>query len=335
LASHKKNKKLNDLKKIGKVILRAKKIAIFTHSRPDGDALGCSYGLMLALKSKGINAKVFLEEKCNSKEYLLIEKENKTKKENMFEFEDFNCKDADLKIALDCADIKRLGKIEEFFFGKTVVLDHHAFHNKFSDIFFVDYNASSTGEIIYILLKIMKIPITKAIANNLYISIISDSGCFKYSCTRSLTHKIASKLIETGIDFTNICKKMFDTLTPEYLKIMKIVIERMEFYANGKISFIYLDEKDFLECKFDEKSNDDLVYLARNIENVEIGVYVRKRQECFKVSLRSNSYANVTNIARKFGGGGHIKAAGFSTNGSLKEIKEKIIDLASKEINEN
>jgi phosphoesterase RecJ-like protein len=307
-----------------KLIQDAKKIALFTHLRPDGDALGSSYALKLGICSLGKICEVFLEEPCSSREYSLICKGE--------DYSDLRIEDCDLKISLDSADIRRLGKLKDMFSGNTATFDHHLSHNKFANIAYVDGHASSTGEIIYEFLTFANIPITKDIANNLYVSISSDTGCFKFSCTGPKTHRIAAKLIEIGVPATKINKVLFDTTSFAFLNLTCLAIEKLKMFENGKIAVLYLTEDDFKSCKINEETTDSLVYLLRNIEGVEVCAYMRRKSGELKVSLRSNDYVNVTNVAKNFGGGGHKRAAGFSIPDATPETRTKILGLLIEEV---
>lgn len=298
----------------------AKKIAIFTHEHPDGDALGSSFALALALVSEGKSARVFLDGKGEkTKEYHLI-----CGKEKM---SDIKASECDFKIALDCADFSRIALDGESFDGKTAAIDHHITHKSYA-AHTVVVDASATGEIIFDLLNEWKIEISPEIANNLYIAIACDTGNFKYSSTTPKTHRAAARLMECGADFAKISRELFYKKSPEYLALYKTALERLEFFCGGKACLMYLSDEDFSAAGLCDETAGDIVTLPTRIEGVEAGAYIRTRDEGFKVSLRSNEYVDVAAIAKAFGGGGHIRAAGFSSELPLEEllvaIREKI-----------
>lgn len=300
-----------------KKIKEAKKIAIFNHEHPDGDAFGSAYALKIALNDMGKCAEVFLREGDRSlREYKEVIKGEETA---------LKISECDLKIALDCADIERLGALKEFFVGNTAAIDHHITHVPFSPVTVVVETAPATGEVIYDLLKDMKVPINKEIAHNLYVAIACDTGSFKYQSTTPKTHITAAELIKTGIDFAGISKRLFDTNSFKYLKAYGYATEKLELYMGGKIAILALADSDFEAAKIDEKDADGLVNLVRSVEGVCVGVYMRQRGNGFKVSMRSSDETDVAQIAKGFGGGGHIKASGFYSELPLDEIKKQVV----------
>ncbi len=306
---------------IKRLIDKANKIAVFTHTHPDGDALGSSYALKLALCGIGKECEVFLEEECCTKEYSLI----MGKEDSGLKIED-----CDLKIALDCSDAARLGALGGKFIGNVAAIDHHVAHGEFCECMARDSEAAATGQLVYELLTDMDIPISREIAHNLYIAISSDTGSFKYSSTSPRTMEIAARLMETGIDFAGIAKALYDTKSREYLNMYKTAIDKMEFYAGGKIALLALMNSDFENAGLDESLASAIVTLPSGIEGVIVGVYIRERGEGFKVSLRSNCDIDVSEIAAGFGGGGHIRASGYSSDAPLDSVKSAIVGSIEK-----
>ncbi len=307
---------------IGK-IKSAEKIAIFNHENPDGDALGSAFGLKLILLAMGKEAEVFLREGDEqTREYKLI---------RGTENSGLNIDDCDLKIAVDCADIKRLGDLREQFSGNTAAIDHHMTHLEYAEATCV-VDAPATGEIIYDLAMELGVELTRDIANNLYVAITCDTGSFKYSSTTPKTHMVAAKLLETGIDVGDLSKRIFDTKSFGYFKAYKRGIDNLDLFEKGKIAILAITEADFAELGVDEKIIDGIVELPRSVEGAEVGVYIREREDgAFKVSLRSNGDVDVAQTAVAFGGGGHIKASGFLIRKPLDTVKTEIVEEIKKQ----
>lgn len=302
--------------KLKNMVENAEKIAIFTHENPDGDALGSSYAFALGLLWLGKKANVFLGDfKKNTKEYREI-----CGKEMLSDITPDEC---DLKIALDCADEGRvvLGGAE--FSGVTAAVDHHVTHKPYAKETVV-IDAPATGEIVFDILTRWGVEITPEIASNIYIAIACDTGNFKYSSTTPKTHRVIAELIEYGADFAKISRELFYKLSREYLTLYKIALERLEFFADKKACVMYISDEDFEVAGLDENESGDIVTLPSKIIGVEAGVFIRNRGNGYKVSLRSNEYVNVSEIAVSFGGGGHIRAAGFSSELPLDELKKQV-----------
>jgi len=313
------------LEKIKNKILESQKIAIFNHKNPDGDAMGSAYALKLALLSLGKKAEVFLREADYlSVEYTYVSGNTKS---------DLNLSDCDLKIAVDSSDIFRISDFECYFKENTIALDHHVTHKEYAELTLVYPDAPACGEVVYDLIKHMDIPVTKEIAHNLYVAISSDTGSFKYSSTTPKTHLIISELMETGIDVGRISRMLYDTNPIEYFKMMQLAIGRIELYENGEIAVLCLEDTDFEKIGIDETNAGGIVTLPGKIQGVEISAYIRPRDNEYKVSLRSAYYADVAEIALLFGGGGHIRAAGFSIKAkTITEAKEIVAKALSESL---
>jgi len=312
------------MNKVIEKIKNANSIAIFNHENPDGDALGSAYALKLILVAMGKTAEVFLREGDQDiREYKLIKG---TENSGLI------IEDCDLKIAVDCADFKRLGDIKEKFCGNTVAIDHHMTHAEFADATYVDANAPATGEIIYDFAQALGVELTPDIANNIYVAITCDTGSFKYSSTTPKTHTVAAKLLECGVDVGEISKQVFDTKSIGFLRAYRLGIDNLEIFEDGKIAILAITEADFAELGVDEKIIDGIVELPRSVEGALVGAYIRERSDGeFKVSLRSSCHIDVAKVAASFGGGGHIKASGFSVKKPLDEVKQDIVTEIKKQ----
>ena len=306
------------MNKVIEKIKNANSIAIFNHENPDGDALGGAYALKLILIAMGKKAEVFLREGDeNTREYKLIKGTESC---------GLKIEDCDLKIAVDCADFKRIGDIKEQFCGNTAAIDHHMTHVEFADATYVDANAPATGEIIYDFAQALDVELTPDIANNIYVAITCDTGSFKYSSTTSKTHMVAAKLLECGVDVGELSKQIFDTKSIGYFKAYRRGIDNLEIFEDGKIAILAIGEKDFAELGVDEKIIDGIVELPRSVEGAQVGVYIRERSKGeFKVSLRSSGDVDVAKAAVAFGGGGHKKASGFLMKKPLDDVKKEIV----------
>ncbi len=306
------------LKDVVEKLQKSKKVAIFNHINPDGDAHGSAFALKLALNALGKQAEVFIRQGDDlTKEYKLIKG---TKISGL------QIPGCDLLVAVDCADIDRLGEFGEIFKGNTVAIDHHITHKAFADTSLVVADSPATGEIMYDVIKALGVEMTYDIAYNLYLAIVCDTGNFKYSSTTPKTHKIAAELIDIGIPFADITKQLFDSKSIEYLQMYKTGIERLEIYADGRITLLAFCEEDFKAAGISEADADGVVNLPNSVAGSEVGVYIRQREDTFKVSLRSNGKLNVAEIAASFGGGGHEKASGFSMKLPLEQVKTAVVE---------
>lgn len=305
---------------------KANKVGIFTHENPDGDAMGSSYALKLCLLALGKQAEVFLVPTPDRPAYKLV----CGKEESGLAIED-----CDLIVAVDCAEIRRLGEYADLFSShkNTAAIDHHITHIPFANETVVQ-DISSSCELVFDLLMGWGQTISKDIANNLYLGMTCDTGSFKYSSVTPKTMRTAAQLMEYGADFAKISKGVFDTKSKEYYALMKIALKQLELYFDGKVSVLYLSEEDFNKAGLDESRAGGIVTLPSSVEGVIVGVYIRDREEgSYKISLRSTDLVDVSKIAATFGGGGHVRASGYSVSGkSVKELTKDVLAEIEKQL---
>lgn len=307
---------------IGKILKEKDNFAILTHISPDGDAVGCSLGLYNALKGNGKNVCVIIDDKFPERfEFLPGSK-------SVLEYKN-DIKNYDVVLALDCGDLDRTGNSKKLFECAkiSINIDHHVTNTKFASLNIVEPNASSTGEIIYKLLKAEGYTISKNIAECIYTSILTDTGSFKYSNTTSKTMSVVGELIDYGIDFTAISDLVFASRTLEQVKLMSKVSSTIELYFDGKVSLLTLSNEMLKECGAKEEDSGEMVSIARDIKGVEVGIFIKeKSKDVYKISMRSKKYFDVKDIALAFGGGGHVRAAGCTIEGTLNEVKNKVLN---------
>ena len=306
---------------VKELIENSNNIYVVAHVSPDGDAIGCAYSIYLGLRQLGKNAKVLMTKRSDIFDFLPhID-------ENVSSIEENEC---DLLICVDCSDKTRLDiKEEDFSKAKNILMvDHHKIVNPYGDINCIDDKLPAACELVYSLLRNINVEITKEIAMYLYLGIMTDTGSFNYSSTKPSTLIITSKLIETGIDFSFICKKINDTMKEEKLKLVAIAIENMEVYLDGKVRFTYIDYDTIKNLGIDEEDAEGMVNYLRKVEGTEVAVYVRgKSNGTDKVSIRSNGLIDVSKIAIHFGGGGHERAAGYTFDKDFATSKRELIEF--------
>ncbi len=312
------NKKIDIFKKN---ISSYKKIYIVSHIHPDGDSIGSLLGLGLALKNnftKNVNL-VKIDDVPNNFDFLPGIESLKSL--------EIDCK-PDLLITLDCGDIDRLGINRNLIENSNYVIniDHHISNSYYGNLNIVDLEASSTGEIIYELLKCMNIKITKNIATCLYLAISSDTGSFKYDNTTPKTHLIASDLLNTGIDKNEIITNIYQSKPLTKTKLFIKAISSLELYYGNKLAVVEVSKKIINETKSSFEDSSGIVEFIRDVDGVEVAcVFKEINKNEIKISLRSKKYVNVAKFAENYSGGGHKKASGCTIKSSLQNAKQEII----------
>ncbi len=309
---------MSTLDEILKEIDKAKNIVILTHENPDGDAMGSSLALYQELKTMNKDVELIVPKYSRVFEILPRIEEIKTEgsKSNY-----------DLAIAVDTASIKQLDGWSKYFEdAKTrIVIDHHSSNSMFGDINYVDMSSPACSQVMYVLFKYYNWEITHDIGTCLMAGIVTDTGGFQYTGVSTETFEIASSLLSQGVDLVKLYKKLLSTNTRSSFELRKIALDRMEFLEDGKIAYTYINKKDEKKVKAETGDHEGLVNEGRNIEGVEVSIFLHETDDGYKVSLRANEYVNVSDVCLMFGGGGHLRAAGVTMQGTPKQIREKLV----------
>jgi len=314
------------MKEIARQILQkineSQKIALLPHVNPDWDACGSAFALYLALFNYKKDAKVIFETPLPPTLTFLGGEYEVYKNDEEYGF--------DLVIAIDSGDRERLGKRNKIFekAKTTINIDHHITNTNYADINFVFTNMSATGEIIYNLLGMINLPVTKEIASFLYAAILTDTGCFKFSSTTSQTHRVIADLLDIGADGAYIANMIYESQSLNRLLLRKKAIESLKLYEGGKIAVVSITQADLDELGATDDDTEDISTIPRSIDGVEVGIFIKEREGLRKVSLRSKNYVDVSKIASHFGGGGHLRASGFTSGLSIDELREKVVEVS-------
>ena len=307
---------LDDIKE---KIDKAEKIVILTHENPDGDAIGSSLAMYNALKDYGKNPDIIIPKYPSIFKFLPRAGEIKT---------ETNIEKYDLAIALDCATIKMLNGFSKYFEDakSKICIDHHSTNTMFGDLNYVNPVAPACAQILLVVLEYIGIEVTKDIGTCILTGIITDTGGFKYEGVTADTFEFVSWLLNKGVNVSKIYKKVLQTKTRANFELTKIATDRIEFLENGKITFTYITKEDEERVNAQNGDKEGIVEVGRDVEGVEVSIFLTETDKGVKCSLRSNDYVNVSDVCLVFDGEGHAKAAGCTIQGStIEQIKEKII----------
>lgn len=319
---------MNTLDNILDEINKANSIVILTHENPDGDAIGSGLALYNALKDMGKNPDLIIPEFPRTFEFLPGADEIK---------KGADIEKYDLAISVDCATIKMLNGFANYFENAEVKIsiDHHSTNTMFGDINYVSPDAPACAQILIVLLNYFKIEVTKEIGTCILAGIITDTGGFKYSGVTAETFEFVAWLLNKGINVSKIYRKVLQTKTRANFELNRIASNRLEFFEDGKVAFTYITKEDAEEVNAEPGDQEGIVENGRSIEGVKISVLLKQREDenYYKVSMRSNGNINVSDICYVFGGGGHPKAAGALVQGTVEEVKDKILKEIRKVLN--
>ncbi len=292
---------------------------ILTHKSPDGDTLGCGFALCSVLRDMGKNANVINNENFPVRYNFLYED---------YYYEEF---EAQTIVAVDVADEKLLGsRLTKYFGNVDLCIDHHVSNTGYAKNTVVDPDASAAALVLYEFFKEKGIRITNLVAKCLYTGIATDTGCFKFENTIPRAHIAAAELMQYDINFSHINRKMFDTKSKQRLMVEQMMIASMEYYFNDRCSVICLTQKLMSESGVEPAEFDGLASIPLSVEGVVIGITIKQRHEnVFKLSVRTTEALDASAFCKRFGGGGHIRAAGCEIEGTLEEVKSKVLTEVS------
>ncbi len=305
-------------------LLEIERPLILMHARPDGDTIGAGIALCEIFKALG-KSPVYISEDNIPKRLEFITKDNERAS-------DFDGKEV---VAVDVASPKQAGNILAALPAPVLMIDHHEVGIPFADFYTVK-GLSSAGEAVLNvaleLKKMGKISLTQKIAYPIYTAMSSDTACFRYSSANNKTYEMAALLINTGINFSDINHKLFNSKLPEQIKAEGFVSSKIKTAFSGKVAYAEISVAERKALGLDFEFFETSVDVVRQLFGVEIAFVIKEIESGeFRASLRSLG-ANVAKIAAELGGGGHIRAAGCSPNAkSAEEASEIILNLIEKE----
>ncbi len=294
---------------------------LVTHENPDGDAFGSILAAKLALDALGKDSVMYLAgELALPQEYSFLDLSGLRRELPP---------DAGERavLALDCATASRTGLTPEFLAAAPLVVDvdHHADNTGFGLVNLIVPDASSTGEIVRDVLAELGVALTPEIAEALYVALVTDTGRFQYANTTPKSLRLAAELVDAGVDVHRIFRGIYESVEFAKLKLLARALERAVLYEGGRLVITYLLRSDFAELGVGEEYAEGIIDYLRAVDGAELAATIREPPEPpdapHRISMRSSHDGlDVSAIARKRQGGGHRRAAGFSTGESIDEI---------------
>lgn len=318
---HRQRKKMNKTyKEIAEVLDKAQKILIYSHVSPDGDALGSSVALCRALRLRGKEAFVLVDEELPLN-LAFLDNGYCTEDQEVIE-------NPELSICVDCGDVTRFPDREKKFIQApvSVCIDHHHTTKQFCDYNYIDPNASATGELIFDLLKEMGTEPDTEIGEAIFAAITTDTGNFQYSNTTRRAFEIMAELCDWGVDMNKVSVEIYENIRIERKIIESMAFSTLQLICGGKAAIAFVTEKMIEESGAFSEETENVIKMLRSITGVEYAAFLKEKgPETVRLSLRAKSFGDVAVIAEKFGGGGHIKAAGATISMPIEKAVEAVI----------
>jgi len=318
---------------IKSLIQQNQNFIITTHVNPDGDALGSELAMATALEQLGKNA-IIINHNITPNNYLWMDPENKIIHFIPEQHRD-HILNADVIFILDVNQPDRLRSLEPFVKQSKaikIVIDHHLEPHPFGEYYLIDDDATSTGEIIYKLLKeIDGVTIDKEIAVALYTAIMTDTGSFRYPRTDPETHTTVAQLIKAGADPTEIFVNVYENWTQGRMRLLGEALDTLKTEYDGKLAYMICTQKMFQTTKTSEVETDNFTIYPMSIKGVVVGILINELHNGVKISFRSKGNIPINELAKEFNGNGHLNAAGARLfDKKLEEVVPLVIEKAGK-----
>jgi bifunctional oligoribonuclease and PAP phosphatase NrnA len=318
----------------------ADRVLIASHENPDGDAIGSMSAAALALRDAGKQVRLYLHaDSPLPHEYGFLDMTGLERVVDPASLEGWTL------LALDCGNESRIGPGHEELraAADTVIdIDHHHDNSRFGDVNYVDGKASSTAEILAHVFDGLGVELTPAIAEALYVGLVTDTGRFQYRTTSPEALRLAARLLEAGADVHKVFELVFETVPAGKTRLLGRVLEHMQFYEGGRLVVSHVTRDDLALVAGDEATTEGLIDNLRAIDGVQVAGLIREQVPLAdgtitpnRVSLRSRGSIDVSVIARKSQGGGHKQAAGFSHPGTIDQIRDFIVDEVAGQLAES
>ena len=304
-------------------LMAADNILLLAHHYPDGDTIGSNYALCLALRALGKQVRVLCADPIPERyEYF-------TADIAMPDFEpEYIC-------AVDVADPALLGTTLQAAYGSRVDLciDHHSTNVGYAAATCVDSDCAAAAMVIMRIIRLMGVALTDEMASCLYTGIATDTGCFKYSNATADAHRMAADCIEAGAPYEMINRVNFDIRSRARIELERLALEGMEFHHHGRTAVMTITTEMIARSGATENDMEGMTPIPRQIEGVWVGITLRQKADGnYKISVRTGHHADATAICTLLGGGGHLRAAGCSIEGSLSQVKAAILSATEQAI---
>lgn len=317
------------------VLATPKKVVIVGHKNPDGDAIGSCLGLYFFLKSLGHDVQVVMPNDYPTflkwmpgNETIYIYEKNIEKCQTLFDT-------ADLVFTLDFNALNRVGNLQQVLEScnaQFVMIDHHQAPMDYAVVTYSDVAMSSTSEMVYHFMDALgRLDLlSEEIATNLYAGIMTDTGSFRFSSTSATTHRVIAHLLEAGAKGTEIHNNIYDTNTPDRIKLLGVALKNMTILSEYNTAFITLTQKELDENNFKKGDTEGFVNYSLSVLGIKFAViFIENKQEnIVKISFRSKGSFSVNEFARAhYNGGGHTNAAGGRSDKNLDDTITEFISI--------
>lgn len=290
---------------------------ILMHASPDGDTLGCGYGLCGALQRLGKRAKAVCPDEIPHKfDYLF----------SAAEVQEFEPKTV---VCVDVADTNLLGDMKAVGDTAELCIDHHETNTEYAKRLLLRAEYAAACELMYEVINALGVPFDRELANCIYTGTATDTGCFKFSNTTAQTHMVAAEMMKFGADFARINYVHFDLKSQGRITLEQEALKTIRYFEGGRVALMSVSQQLIQSVDVDSDDVGALANIPRQIEGVDVGICIKERKSGeLKASLRTSALVNAAEVCAQFGGGGHARAGGCSFYEGFAQAEDAIVKAA-------
>jgi bifunctional oligoribonuclease and PAP phosphatase NrnA len=317
--------RLEILSRIVSAVSDRQRFLVATHMRPDGDAIGSVLAMTNMLCKLGKDADAYCQDSAPpSQDFLSGARE--------IRHDGVQVSDYQAVILVDCGDLERVGvalavQLPEA--GFLINIDHHVSSKSFGDIYWVEPDASSTCEMLYELSRALPLDMDETLAAQLYTGLLLDTGSFRFANTSRRALEIAAALVDAGVQPDYIAERVFDSLTPNRLRLLAEVLGSLEYHADERLVTGMITPDMYLRTATSSIDSESFINHLRSVKTVVVAILFRHETDgTVYASLRSKGDVDVASFAERYGGGGHRRAAALRIKGDFDSVRRQITDAA-------
>jgi phosphoesterase RecJ-like protein len=308
------------------VVRRCQRFLLTTHIRPDGDALGSMLAFEEALRGLGKEVRMTVASHVATRYHFLTA----AGRVEFFEMSEKSFRATEAVVVLDTGAWSQLGSFGDFLRDIDVpklVIDHHQTQDDLGAVRLVDTSAEATGRLVFEAVQALRAPVTKSMANHLFVALAMDTGWYRHSNTTGESFALAAQLVEAGASPEYLYEMLYEQSSLARMKLTGVALARMEVVHGGRVAFTEIRLKDYEATGAHPMDSEDLVSYTRSVAGVEVGLlFLEQPRGGIKVSFRSRDVVDVAQLAERFGGGGHRQAAGATLSTTLDDARHRVLE---------
>jgi phosphoesterase RecJ-like protein len=314
-----------ELQLIAEAIRQKHRFVVSSHSRPDGDSIGSQLAFAYAARALG-------------KEVTVVNRDSAPPPLLAFpgvpeiRIADSIEGDYDAAVIMECGDLARPGVdgLGNYF---LINIDHHPGNSGYGDLNWFDSSAAACGEMVFDLVRLLGVPMSREIATHIYLAILTDTGSFHYSSISPRTFDICRQLLEAGVDAVGVARNVYDSNNMGRLKLFGAVLSAMQIDPSGRIAIVYLVHEMARAAGGTYEDTEGLINLPLTVKEIQSVVFFKQTEgDAYRVSMRSKGDIDIGAVAKEFGGGGHKNAAGCSVTGPIDSLQKLFVELIEQAI---